>query len=165
MRLVKVYCVIEWSEPVVLHWHAPPELHVQLCVSERCCGASIFLSRLVLPWLPFSQATGLQSLHRNPLILNYPGTVPSRQGRAMSQARFMTPFVLQSGRTLLTWWMEWQDRCLHNYPRGIKYSCLAACKRRGWSLEGNQRTKLGAQMLPDWMAGCTGCIWPKAESV
>lgn len=167
---------VKWacSAPCVCHWHAPPALcwrllpqHAHLCAIECCCGASIFLNQLALAWLPFSPATGLQSLHPYLLILNYPSSVPSGQGRAMSQAQFMTPFVLQSGRTLLTWWMEWQDRCLHNYPRGIKYSCacLAAWERREWSLEDNQRTILGAQPLPDWMAGCTWCMWLKPESV
>lgn len=152
-RWVKRAC----GAPCVCHWHSPRALRWRL------------LPQYVHGWVPTydsalaalqPRATELQSLHLNLLILNYSGDVPSGQCRAMSRAQFMTPFVLQSGRTLLTWWMEWQDRCLHNYPRGIKYSCagLAAWERREWRLKDKHGTILGAQPLPLWMAGCTQCL-------
>lgn len=102
----------------------------------------------------------------NPFIPRY--SVPSGHGRATSQARFMTHYVLQSGKTLLTWWMERQGRHLCNHPRGIKYGrpCLGARERGEWRLEGNQRDMLGAQPLPDeWTPRCTQSIWLKPECV
>lgn len=139
-----------------------------LTSATAACASVCDGAPLLCQHIPQSDGSSLAALQprpqpSNPFIPKYPGTVPGGQDRATSQARFMTPFVLQSGRTLLTWWMEWQDRRLYNHPRGIKNMAVphrGALERGWWRLEGNQRTVLGAQPLADeWMAGCTRCIW------
>lgn len=126
--------------PQALLWRMSPQ-HVCLFVMECRCCASIFLNPNALPCPPFSPATTLQSLHPQTSRLG------AKRGwvRAVSQARFMTPSVLQSGRTPLMWWMEWQVRRLHNHPREIKYGCPFLCARElgGLRLKGNRRKILG----------------------
>lgn len=111
---------------------------------------------VLLAPLPGQRRSALAALQPSrslpiPSSPNIPARCQAGRVRATSQTRFMTPSVLQSGRTLLMWWMEWRGKRLHNHPRGMKYGCPY--------LEGNQRTILGgaqpfAWRVNGWMHWC-----------
>ena len=112
-------CVLHWHAPPVLHWRLPPQ-HVCLCVMERCCCASIFFNPMALPRPPFSPAAALQSLRPSLLILNYPGSVPTGQGRATSQGTVYDPLRPPVGQNTVNV-MDWMTRQKHTQsPKGDK---------------------------------------------
>lgn len=154
--------------PCGLHWCAPPTLRWRTACGPSCvfvikryCCANVFLNPMVLPWLPFRPAAALQSL-----IPKYPGSVPSGQVKATSWAQFTTPFVLQSARTLLMWWMEWQGRLSHNHPRAMKYGHPRLGVLRMGRMKIWRATKgpyLVLNILPDeWTPGCT-CVFGSSQ--
>lgn len=85
---------------------------------------------LLCQHIPQSDGSALAALQRgrSPSIPSSQPTDPKLQWTAWCQAGrrehgLWLFFVLQSGKTLLKWWMEWRDRRLHNHLRGIKYGC------------------------------------------
>ncbi len=116
-----------------------PLTYVTAACVLLCDGALMLCQHI--PQSGGSALAALQPGHSPPIpsSLNIPARCQA--GRATSQARFMTPFVLPSGRTLLTWWMEWQDRRLHSHPRGIKYGrhCLGSLRKGRMEIGGQPK--------------------------